>query len=35
MIENHQSELVWKLMKDCPYLQNGLRAAGFSGGWLQ
>lgn len=35
MIENHQSELVWKLMKDCLYLQNGLRAAGFTGGWLR
>lgn len=35
MIENHQSELVWKLMKNCQYLQNGLHAAGFDGGWLQ
>ena len=35
MIENHQSELVWELMKNCQYLQNGLRAAGFRGGWLQ
>ena len=35
MIENHRSGLVWKLMRDCPYLVRGLRRAGFRGGWLR
>jgi hypothetical protein len=34
MIENFRSELVWRLIRQCPYLVNGLRRAGFSGGWL-
>ena len=34
LIENHRSELVWKLMRACPYVVDGLRAAGFDGGWL-
>ncbi len=34
MIENHRSELIWQLMRECPYILNGLRAAGFDGGWL-
>ncbi len=34
MIENHRSELIWSLMKSCTYLAEGLRAAGFDGGWL-
>ncbi|MEO5629811.1 MAG: glucoamylase family protein [Thermomonas sp.] len=34
MIENHRSGLVWRLMRQCPYLVAGLRAAGFRGGWL-
>jgi hypothetical protein len=34
MIENYQSEMVWQLMRKCWYLVNGLRAAGFEGGWL-
>ncbi|MEP6865381.1 MAG: glucoamylase family protein [Deltaproteobacteria bacterium] len=34
MIENHRSELIWRLMRGCPYVVTGLRAAGFSGGWL-
>jgi hypothetical protein len=35
MIENYQSELIWKTMSKCPYLIAGLRAAGFEGGWLR
>jgi hypothetical protein len=35
MIENYQSELLWKVMQNCPYLSAGLRRAGFSGGWLE
>ena len=34
MIENHRTELVWKQMRTNPHLVRGLRAAGFSGGWL-
>jgi hypothetical protein len=34
MIENYRSELVWRLMKKCPFIAAGLRLAGFRGGWL-
>jgi hypothetical protein len=34
MIENYLTSMVWKLMKRCPYLVDGLRRAGFTGGWL-
>ncbi len=34
MIENHQSGQLWKLMQGQAYVRNGLRRAGFSGGWL-
>ena len=34
MIENYRSGLVWALMRRCRPLVAGLRAAGFSGGWL-
>ena len=34
MIENHRSGLVWQLLRGCPYVVAGLRAAGFTGGWL-
>ena len=34
MIENERTELVWRLMKRCPYVVSGLRRAGFRGGWL-
>ena len=34
MIENHLTGLPWRLMRGCPYIQTGLRRAGFSGGWL-
>ncbi len=34
MIENHRSELLWRLMRSCPYIVDGLRRAGFTGGWL-
>jgi len=35
MIENYHSGLIWKLMRQCPYIIKGLRLAGFSGGWLE
>ena len=34
MIENHRSELVWRVMRKNAYLRRGLERAGFSGGWL-
>jgi hypothetical protein len=34
MIENHRTGFVWDIMRNCPYLVDGLRRAGFSGGWL-
>ncbi|MEO7149011.1 MAG: glucoamylase family protein [Rhodanobacteraceae bacterium] len=34
MIENHRTQLIWRLMRNCPYVVTGLRRAGFRGGWL-
>ncbi len=34
MIENYRSGFLWRLLRDCPEIQRGLRRAGFSGGWL-
>jgi hypothetical protein len=34
MIENHRSGLVWKTMRRNPHVVRGLKAAGFTGGWL-
>jgi hypothetical protein len=34
MIENYKSGLIWQLMRESRYLAAGLRAAGFTGGWL-
>jgi hypothetical protein len=34
MIENYRSELLWRLMRNCPHIVEGLRRAGFQGGWL-
>jgi hypothetical protein len=34
MIENHRTQMIWRLMRDCPYIGTGLRRAGFRGGWL-
>ncbi len=35
MLENSRSELVWRTMRKNPHVVRGLRAAGFSGGWLE
>ena len=35
MIENHRSGLVWETMKKNPHIIRGLKAAGFTGGWLE
>jgi hypothetical protein len=34
MIENHRSGLIWNLMRECAPIRNGLKRAGFEGGWL-
>ena len=34
MIENYRTELIWNLMRACPYVVAGLQRAGFKGGWL-
>jgi hypothetical protein len=34
MIENFQSELIWKCIRKCRYIVNGLHRAGFRDGWL-
>jgi hypothetical protein len=34
MIENYRSGFLWRLMRRCPYIIEGLRRAGFAGGWL-
>lgn len=33
-LENHQSELIWNILKKNPYIIIGLQKAGFNGGWL-
>jgi hypothetical protein len=34
MIENHRSQLVWRVMKRNEHVRRGLVGAGFEGGWL-
>ena len=34
MIENYRTELLWSVTKKSPYIVEGLRRAGFQGGWL-
>jgi hypothetical protein len=34
MIENYRTGRVWQVMRRNAYVQRGLRAAGFRGGWL-
>ena len=34
MIENYRSGMIWSLMRSCPQIADGLRRAGFDGGWL-
>ncbi len=33
-LENYQTEFVWKLLRKNKFIINGLRRAGFKGGWL-
>jgi hypothetical protein len=35
MIQNHESQLIWNVMKKNPYIVAGLKRAGFTGGWLE
>lgn len=35
MIENYRSGLIWNVMRRCPAIIDGLRRAGFQGGWLE
>ncbi len=34
MAENYRSELLWRLMRQSPYIVRGLKRAGFTSGWL-
>lgn len=34
MAENYRTGLVWKIMRQNPYLRAGLQRAGLTGGWL-
>ncbi|MDO8368612.1 MAG: glucoamylase family protein [Saprospiraceae bacterium] len=35
MLENYRSGFLWDLMKRNPYIVQGLKRAGFTGGWLE
>ena len=35
MVENHRTELVWRLMRRNPHVTRGLCRSGFTGGWLE
>jgi hypothetical protein len=35
MIENYRTGFLWRLMRRCSYMVNGLRRAGFRSGWLE
>lgn len=34
MIANYRNGFVWELMRKSPYIREGLKRAGFTGGWL-
>ncbi len=34
MIANYRNDFVWNVMKKNPYIREGLKKAGFQGGWL-
>lgn len=33
-LENYREEILWNIMKKSPYIRDGLKKAGFTGGWL-
>jgi hypothetical protein len=35
MLENHQTGLIWNILKRNPHIVRGLTQAGFTGGWLE
>lgn len=35
MLENHRSELLWRVLRGNPVIRRGLERAGFTGGWLE
>jgi len=35
MIENYRSGMIWRIMRQNPYMRRGLERAGFKGGWLE
>ena len=35
MIENYRTEFLWRLMRNCSHIIDGLHRAGFTGGWLE
>jgi hypothetical protein len=35
MIENHRTGAVWEIMRRCAPVREGLKRAGFDGGWLE
>ncbi len=35
MIENHRSGMIWREVRESPYIVRGLCRAGFTGGWLE
>ena len=35
MIENHRTQLLWKLFMSCPEVQNGLKRLGFESPWIK
>jgi hypothetical protein len=34
MVENFRTSLLWRLMRDCRWIKQGLKRAGFKRGWL-
>ncbi len=35
MTANYRNNFVWELMRKSPYIREGLKRAGFTGGWLE
>ncbi len=34
MVENYRTGLIWNLIRRCRYVRDGMKRAGFTGGWL-
>ena len=34
MVENYRTGLIWNLFRRCRYVRDGMKRAGFTGGWL-